>query len=802
MKQPHVTDRTIGVFTAELDDAYQAGIWQGIEARARELNVGVVSFLGSRIDSPIRSEATANIAYRVIDRANVDGLIVLSSAIATFLDAGKVEALFRAKPGLPKVSVGLRVGGIASVVTDGGPGITTLVRHVVREHGRRRVALVGGPSSHAEADDRRKAVIAALESEGVAFDERLFVPGTFVQESGADAVKHLLDQGLPFDALVCTNDRMAIGAMEELARAGLRVPDDLSLIGFDGIEEGGSTTPPLSTVLQPLHELGSAAVDAICDILDGKDAGDRVLMCRPVLRESCGCGPVDKLKNLPDELHADATDTEREFADLLFGDALRDDAPAFLANLNKGLTWSLSQKKSLEIWNDHVSVVRGRVAGARRNAIAASVDGGQRAASAGSDPGLLFESGRVLIGDAIGRNKIAQRIESEKRFATMRSIGASLVGAFELATMISRLRAGLSRLGIPGGFLAVFDGGDPVGGGSTLLLNAADEERGPAAAAKTGLRFETLDLLPENIAPGWRSQHWVFEPLVFQDEPLGYLLLPGGVSDPSVYDALREQVASALKGNLLVEQIRYHEKILEAEVARRTAELTMTNRELTHEIERRTKLEEEVVSISNRVMEQIGQDLHDDLCQYLAGISMLASVARKGISPQHTTSIESLDRVVGLLKESIVRVRQIARGLMPGGLEAEGLAVAIEGLVLSARRTFGIGIDFEASEDFRIEDNDRALQIYRIVQEALNNAIKHSGSPAIAVKLYARPGGLVAEVSDRGKGMKRREPGDGMGLRIMRYRAEKANLELVIEHAKPGTRVVCMVPVSSEEISA
>jgi signal transduction histidine kinase len=291
----------------------------------------------------------------------------------------------------------------------------------------------------------------------------------------------------------------------------------------------------------------------------------------------------------------------------------------------------------------------------------------------------------------------------------------------------------------------------------------------------------------------------VLEPLVFQDEPLGYLLFPGGAEEPAVYDSLPEQVASSLKGALLLEQVHSHERRLEAEVQRRTAELTRANRELTREIERRLHLEREVSEISNRTMQRIGQDLHDDLCQHLAGIAMHASVLRGGLAGADGKALAAIEQIGALLEDSIARAKQIARGLYPAGLEAHGLGAAVEELVEAIRRSYPAAIDFRASPGFALRDTERALQVYRIVQEALANALKHSGSVRVEVRLYqAGPPGqrrLVAEVSDRGCGLPAAVPADRMGLRIMRYRAERAGAELRIQSLQPGTRVSCILPL-------
>ena len=307
------------------------------------------------------------------------------------------------------------------------------------------------------------------------------------------------------------------------------------------------------------------------------------------------------------------------------------------------------------------------------------------------------------------------------------------------------------------------------------------------------IRFPTSSVLPPVLGDSWRSRHWILEPLVFQEEQLGFMLLPGAITQPAMYDTLREEVSSALKGALLMEQQRHHEHRLEEEVARRTSELMRTNRELTHEIRRRVSLEQEVTEISNLTMERIGQDLHDDLCQYLAGIAMHASVARSVLKPENEQVAASLDRISGLLSESIIRVKQIARGLVPAGLEENGMVDAVEALVDAARRSHPARIRFAATPGFAISDTEQALQIYRILQEALNNALRHSGSDEISIRLIRDDGHLIAEVSDGGSGIPENVNGNGMGLRIMRYRAEKAGAEISIDRLTAGTRVRCVI---------
>lgn len=285
--------RVIGFFTAQLE-AYQIPVWRGIEARATQRGVGVVGFLGRRVDAPIPIEAASNIVYGLAQPGIVDGLIVATNTIATFLDGEGISRFFSARSHIPKVSVGLKVPGIPSVTVDGSAGVTEVVRHLIRDHGVRRFALIGGPAGHTEAEERARAFRQALADERVSFDESLAVHGTFLRESGEEAARAVIARGKPFRALVCMNDRMALGAIDALRAVGIKVPEDVAVVGFDGIEEARYLSPPLTTVMQPLSELEARPLTSFWMRWTERSPGTASCLASP----SCG-NPADVPHDAP-----------------------------------------------------------------------------------------------------------------------------------------------------------------------------------------------------------------------------------------------------------------------------------------------------------------------------------------------------------------------------------------------------------------------------------------------------------------------------------------------------------------------
>ncbi|HTZ52193.1 MAG TPA: substrate-binding domain-containing protein [Spirochaetia bacterium] len=797
--------RVIGVFLAGLSDAYQGVVWRGIERRARERGLGVVAFIGSRVDSPVRPEKRANLAYGLAGPRSIDGLVTVSSVIATFLEPRGIDRLFASRGSLPQVSIGYRVPGFSSVTVDGTGSVAALIRHIAGYHRRRRFALVGGPAGHAEAQDRERAFRDTLADLGVTFDERLAARGSFLRGSGADAMRSLLRKNLPFNAVFCTNDAMALGVVDVLRESGLSVPRDVAVAGFDGIEEGRYLTPPLTTVIQPLGELGSRAVDLLVDRMNGGGPVEQVLTGTPVIRQSCGCTPRMGQESDLVSLRSRALPAERRAIDRLGALARAGDADGFVAVLDAALAGAATDTDLLQ-WMDYLSAARRRAFPRGR---------------VSPEAAAVFEFASALVGETASRRQAARRVAGERQAAAVREIGAYVGGAFDLPLVLRRLQEALTDLGIQSGYVTLFDGetgvpavglpepGRPEADGPELsarLVFAARPGRGRPAVKRPARRFPAERLLPASEGEAWRGGTWILEPLVYQDEALGYLLVSGGAADPAVYDTLREQLSSALKGALLMEQVLGHEHRLEEEVKRRTTELTRANRELTREVARRRTLEREVLEVSNRTMQRIGQDLHDDLSQHLAGIAMLVSVLRSAAaagdpSASGAAAAAKLDQIGGLLSESIARAKQIARGLYPAGLAEHGLPAAVGELVTAARQSYPAQVDFRAQPGFSIPDTDRAVQVYRIVQEALTNALKHSRAQRVEVILSREEGEegpeLVAEVTDNGSGIAGPSVsarGNGMGLRIMRYRAESAGARLLIEDLAPGTRVRCAIP--------
>ncbi len=382
----------------------------------------------------------------------------------------------------------------------------------------------------------------------------------------------------------------------------------------------------------------------------------------------------------------------------------------------------------------------------------------------------------------------------------MRLLSSRLLGSFSLNALARAWEDCLEPLGFRRGYLVLFDRPwEPASQSPPYesRLVTAIPEPGVGVVER---RFKTSQLLPEDMTSGWGDSGWLLEPLTYQNEALGYVIVELGSEEADAYETLRVEMSSALKGTLLMEEIRNNEKKLERLVELRTDELREANRDLLKQIAERTSLEREIQEVSNRTMQAIGQDIHDDLCQRLIGISMLSAVLEKNLTSTGVVSIESVREIRSLLDDVVERSKRFARSLYPPALDEAGLVPALEDLVASLKcNASGASVSVQVEGECQLDDRSRALQLYRIAQEALTNALKHSGSDLIILRLVGRDGILRLEVRDFGGGIAPDCIGRGMGMRIMRYRADSIGARLEINTLDPGICISCSVPIQEPE---
>ena len=216
---------------------------------------------------------------------------------------------------------------------------------------------------------------------------------------------------------------------------------------------------------------------------------------------------------------------------------------------------------------------------------------------------------------------------------------------------------------------------------------------------------------------------------------------------------------------------------------------------IAEDITERKRLEKEILDISDRERHRIGQDIHDGLCQHLAGTAFAVTSLEQTLAAVHSSQVTEVRKIAQLMDQAITEARHIAQGLSPVELDPQGLMAALEQLAANVSRLFDVNCTFSCQRAVPVRDNAVAMELYRIAREGVNNAIKHGKPKHIWVALTSVNDRVNLTVEDDGVGIPEvREDGEGMGLHIMAYRARMIGGLLDIQRqAARGTIVTCSV---------
>jgi DNA-binding LacI/PurR family transcriptional regulator/anti-anti-sigma regulatory factor/putative methionine-R-sulfoxide reductase with GAF domain len=619
--RPDKRRRTIG-YVAPAIHGGSLDQWIGLVDAAQKHDVNLICFPGWSPHFPSGFQAQANILYDLVGAENVDGIVTWASTIGNYMTTDEIQALHERYRPLPMVSVGRVLKGIPGLLMDSYEGMREAVVHLIEVHGYRRLAFIRGPEGHFYAQERYRAYLEALGTYGIPFNPNLVTPPSmWGVDKGEEGMRLLLDErkqspGTDFEAVVAANDEMIIGAWDVLRARGVRVPEDVAVVGFDDRLEGQARTPPLTSVRPPFYETGYQSVETLLALMEGKKVPEEtVVPSRLVVRQSCGClgavvaqvalgrRPAASCAGASQESFKSVLSTQREeilaaivqaveeiggSLDLASAGRLLDGFAAelggeseggFLAALNEIL------RRVVEAGGDDpegsVAAMQSAISTLRRSLLPCLYDEALVRAE------NLWQQARLVIGEMVQRVCVRQAIQTAHQAQAMREVGSSLITAFDLGNLADVLAEGLPALGMPSAYLALYERRPGFGTEGRLLyaypdpapewsrLVMAYTEDGRVALGAGGERLSSRQLVPDGLWPQERRYSYVVNSLYFREHQIGYVLFEIGPRDGDVYDVLRGEISSALQGSLLREQVEKRAVQLQtaAEVSQATSSI-------------------------------------------------------------------------------------------------------------------------------------------------------------------------------------------------------------------------------------
>ena len=266
---------SVGVLTQFIDSPFYGEALKGIEDTLLAQNY-VPIFVSGHMDATEEAQKIS-----VLMQRKIDGLLVLSSRQSD-------EELKALSSKIPVVVTGreLIASGIKSIDFDNYES-GRLAANFLYTQGHTKISVISGPQIQLDAVSRLRGILDEMARLGCCVSEQLIAEGDFQEFGGFQAMNDLLSSGERFTAVIACNDQMAYGANLALSRAGYRVPDDVSLMGFDNLKHSAFSLPPLTTVSQSSYQIGVVAAESLLELLTGRAISTKTeLQVRVITRES------------------------------------------------------------------------------------------------------------------------------------------------------------------------------------------------------------------------------------------------------------------------------------------------------------------------------------------------------------------------------------------------------------------------------------------------------------------------------------------------------------------------------------
>jgi phosphoserine phosphatase RsbU/P len=784
----------------------------GRVAARRDVDLWVA--IGRELEHEDPGERALNCVYRWLTPASVDGAIVVAGALSNFVGSAGIAKLCKDLAPVATSSIGLELPGVPSIVLDNRAAMQTAVRHLTQHHACQRIAYIGGPSHNEEAVQRLAGYRDALSVAGVPFDPDLVATGHFSMPTGRRAMSEILERTAAIDAVVAANDYMAIGAMDELAERGIRVPEDMLVIGFDDAPVARFARRSLSTVAQPIDDIAELAVDDILTSLaGGRPSAVRRLDAQLVLRESCGCGYVVNNSARPVDAHGvgRACDYLRENRQALIervldlGGSSRAFWEVFLGDVVDALTAELSGQQG--VFLRCVEQLADRMAERETalDAVARALVQLRRSCRSAGYSGidqLAFEEacmkGLAVLAAAATRREGRRALHVMDRAYGLRQVSQGLSMALNHEGLARNLEQVIPNMGIQTAFLSVLTR-EPSPRMRVLLALQAGQHVTVDAEA-----YPPEQLFPVGFPAPDEALCLVLLPLTFGREVLG-LVAFAGPADSFICEAVRSQLSAALELGALharvVEETALRERLAHEQLL---GELAVAKRIQTALIPKTVAVRGFELACGMLPADQVGGDYYDifntdDGCWIgigdVTGHGLLAGMIMLMMQSTVSTLVNALPGATP--SEIVCRLNDMMRSNIRQRLEEEDYATF---LMLRCRADGSVKMA-GAHEDVLIYRASTQRCELRATEGVWVGISEHIEDATHDVSLSLAPGDVMLLYTD-GLIEARSATGEEFGIeRVIDIVCKNADSAVTVVYAKLLAAVKAWTPVQQDDVT-
>jgi two-component system cell cycle sensor histidine kinase/response regulator CckA len=627
---------TIGILVDPAFTFRAEQVFAGVESVALEKDLNILCFEAEGIISAEDISKSTMLSFDIINKKNVDGLIVMSETIGRYAGRKCIGNLLKKYYPLPLVNMGIKIKNVPSVLIDKGAGLQRLMRHLIKEHKKQNIALVTGPAETREMRNLERLYLRTLKQFKLTSHSDLIVGADFDYYGGKEAVRVLLEERQAhIDTIITLNAEVASGTIMGLQERGCRVPGQVAVVGFEDQKYDQENLLPLTVLKMPFFECGKKAAEILCKQLK-KDRVPPITTLDPelVIRESCGCisesmevqmGFQDTAaqKAPPETVALRKPDKRTMLRNMLrlyphLNNQSKKTIKALILELIDALTEDIkqgSQNKFLIKWKEflyqHIASginITDKLAllqMLRKYALTCSEKpSGRQAVEA-----MMFTA-IAVAGCASEKRDVYKNIREMEQGKTIEKIEQELLMALDVDKLAEIVCETFPSIDVTGCFISLYEEvQDPLQ--YSRLLIAFYNKRLRHIHQKD-IRFLTNRLVPPGMLPSRHRYTFFIETLSHENEPLGLLVLELGKTNLKICEFLKKRISTAIKGLKRLEEVKIQAQNLENLVSSRTFDLSQTNRQLQEEIIVRLRAEEELRKSEERYRRWFEDDFTGD----------------------------------------------------------------------------------------------------------------------------------------------------------------------------------------------
>ena len=557
---------TIAVLAGNLVSLYQESIMRGAAHVAEEKGYNMIGFCGGAIKSNDPLHLAREKVFELIDMELISGVISPFSSLMRFLDKQASQDYLSRFSHVPVINVGSYIEGYTNIVADHEAGFKALFKHFYYVHGYRHIVLVRGPKNHGASEIRTEIFKKLLTQYQLPFDEDMVIYSDLNRSSTKLNISTFFDQtDKSFDAIIALNDNQALGILDECQERGIDVPKDIAVVGSLNSLEGAFSTPTLTSVQEPLFELGRVAALELIAQIEGKLPQSEIqIPTSLIIRQSCGCessigtGKPQKIISSVRQTSVckEAEDYLEQVVEQYKGGIIRDEVGALIELYRKGIYQQnfdrllaelkiklegVIKSEDIMLWLEFTSML---IFSALR---ALELDRNARYLTAFIEQLITLKSETEQIAIKF------QRFESEYYLNYFRAIVNNLNSSFDL-TRIKKYTVDILQLSEL--YISLF----PDANTGIVTATNMVAVRNNKFIELENKNFIAKKLIPDEIERYSERYTLLVFPLSFRLKTLGFMVV--NLSNPkgTAFENLRAIISSALKNEVLIQDLKKAEK--------------------------------------------------------------------------------------------------------------------------------------------------------------------------------------------------------------------------------------------------